>query len=416
MAKPEIIAGLDMGSGNITCVLAQQDLETDSIKIISAASTKCKGLKGGVVVDIKDTANAVSEAVEKAESAAEETADFVLMGVRGSHLQSLNSHGAYNIARSDKEINAEDVQFAIENAKAIPISSDREILEVNPQSFSIDRQRGVPNPEGMEGSLLEVDVHVVTASTSHLNNLEKAVNKAGFKVEETMYGLVALGECVLTEEEKELGVVLMDLGGEVTSISIYADGCIKHSKEISYGSDLITRDIAYGLHTSRNAAREIKEKYGLATSAFLMEDEEIPVLSLDGQSTHNVTSSFLLDIIQPRVEEIFEKVREEIQKTKYADIPGVGVITGGGSLLKGIGEIACQAMGLREVRQANVLKDLIVVEGKKFLDPAYSGAISIIVYPNLRVNQRYDVLPKRRGSIFGKIKEFLTSVDIFGKD
>lgn len=415
MAKSQIIAGLDMGSGNITCVLACQDPETDTIKILSAAKSACKGLKGGVVVDIKDTANAVSDVIEKAENAAEETADFVLMGVRGSHLESLNSHGAYNIARSDKEINAEDVQFAIENAKAIPISSDREILEVNPQSFSIDRQRGVPNPEGMEGSLLEVDVHIVTASTSHLNNLEKSVSKAGFKVEETMYGLIALGECVLTEEEKELGVVLMDLGGEVTSVGIYADGCIKYSREIPYGCDLITRDIAYGLHTSRVAAKEIKEKYGLATSAFLVEDEEIPVPSLDGQTTHNVTSTFLLDIIQPRMEEIFERVREEIQKTKYADIPGVGVVTGGGSLLKGICEVACQSMGLREVRKANILKDMVNAD-KKFLDPGYSGAISLIVYPNLTASHKYEAISGRKTSILKKLKQLFVSFDMFGKD
>ena len=415
MAKSEIIAGLDMGSGNVTCVLAEQELDSDTIKIISGSKVECKGLKGGVVVDIKDTANAVAEAVEKAEEEAQHTADFVLMGVRGSHLQSLNSHGAYNIARTDKEINAEDVQFAVENAKAIPISSNMKILKVTPQSFSIDRQRGVPNPEGMEGSLLEVDVHVVTASTSHLNNLEKAVNKAGFKVEESIFNLVALGECVLTTEEKELGVVLMDLGGEVTSIAIYADGCIQFSKEIPFGCDLITRDIAYGLHTSRSAARNIKEKYGIATSAFLMEDEEIPVPSLDGQNTHNVTSSFLLDIIQPRVEELFEKVREEIQKTKYADIPGVGVITGGGSLLKGIPEIACQAMGIREVRRAGVLRELVTAD-EKFFNPAYTGAISLIVYPNLVFNQDFDVVPRKKGSILSKMKELFTAVDIFGKD
>ena len=415
MAKSEIIAGLDMGSGNVTCVLAEQELDSDTIKIISGSKVECKGLKGGVVVDIKDTANAVAEAVEKAEEEAQRTADFVLMGVRGSHLQSLNSHGAYNIARTDKEINAEDVQFAVENAKAIPISSNMKILKVTPQSFSIDRQRGVPNPEGMEGSLLEVDVHVVTASTSHLNNLEKAVNKAGFKVEESIFNLVALGECVLTTEEKELGVVLMDLGGEVTSIGIYADGCIQFSKEIPFGCDLITRDIAYGLHTSRSAARNIKEKYGIATSAFLMEDEEIPVPSLDGQNTHNVTSSFLLDIIQPRVEELFEKVREEIQKTKYADIPGVGVITGGGSLLKGIPEIACQAMGIREVRRAGVLRELVSAD-EKFFNPAYTGAISLIVYPNLVFNQDFDVVPRKKGSILSKMKELFTAVDIFGKD
>ena len=261
MAKNNIVAGLDMGGGRITCILAAQDFETDSLKILSGASMPCRGLKSGVVVDIMETSRVVADVLEQAEREAEAEIDRVYMGVRGAHLQSLNSHGAYNISRADKEITSEDVQFAVENAKAIPIQNDREIIHVTPQSFSIDRQKGVPNPEGMEGSLLEVDVHIVTASSSPLNNLIKSVAKAGFKVEEPLYGLVALGECVLTPEEKELGCLLIDLGAETMSVGIYVDGSMKFSKDIPYGCDLITRDIAYGLHTSREAAKQIKTAY-----------------------------------------------------------------------------------------------------------------------------------------------------------
>jgi len=414
MGKSNIVAGLDMGGGRITGVIASRDSETQTVKILSGASLPCRGLKSGVVVDIKDTAGTVAQLMDQCERDADVEVERVYLGVRGAHLKSSNGHGAYNIARSDREITAEDVHCVLENAKAVPIETDKEIIHVIPQSFSIDRQKGVPNPEGMEGSLLEVDVHIVSASTSHLSNLIKSVSKAGFSVEESCYSLVTLGECVLTQEEKELGAILLDLGGESISIGVYLEGGIKFSKDLPYGCDLITRDIAYGLHTSREAARDIKEKFGVAWPALLVDDEEIPVPSLDKRTSHSVKPSFLLDIIQPRAEELFDKVRGEIEKTRYADIPGVGVITGGGSLLRGMPELCCQSLGLREARQAGIQRDLLVAD-EEFFHPSYGAALSLAVYPSVRTDAVPESSSGRRAPL-GKWLDFFRGIDIFGKD
>ena len=185
MGKSEIIAGLDMGSSRVTCVIAERDEEHNKIRILAGASAPCKGLKGGVVVNIEETARAIENAMDAAESKANEVVSEVYLGVRGSHIQAFDNKGGYNIARTDKEITGEDVSNVIESAKTVPLSADREILHVIPQGYSLDRQRGVPNPIGMEGSLLEVGVHIVTASTPVINNLVKSVLKGVFRVADT---------------------------------------------------------------------------------------------------------------------------------------------------------------------------------------------------------------------------------------
>src|SRR5262245_47603473 len=197
MNKSEVLAALDMGSGRVTCVIGSVDPKTQEIAILAGSSVACRGIKGGVVLNIAETAKAVTRAVEEAEAAAQQTVYGLYLGVRGNHLQSFNNRGAYNIARTDKQITSEDVNAVIENAKAIPLSADREYLHVIPQSFSLDRQRGVPNPVGMEASLLEIEVHIITASISHMNNLVKSVSEAGFEVIEPVYGLLAAGELLM---------------------------------------------------------------------------------------------------------------------------------------------------------------------------------------------------------------------------
>ena len=193
MAKQEVVAGLDMGSGRVTCLIGTPE-ESGRMKVLGGATVLCKGIKGGVVVNIEEAAQAVQYCVGRAEAEAKATVTRVYLGVRSKHLQSLNNHGAFNVARTDKEITAEDVSSVIANAKAVSLSNDREILHVVPQGFSLDRQRGVPNPVGMEGSLLEVEVHLVTAASAHLNNVMKTVARAGFEVLEPVYSLLAAGE------------------------------------------------------------------------------------------------------------------------------------------------------------------------------------------------------------------------------
>lgn len=378
--KQDLTVGLDMGSGRVTCLIGSPDPATGALKLLGGSSVVCRGLKGGVVINIVEAASAVARAVEDAESAAKAVVSQVWLGVRGSHLQSFNNRGAYNIARTDREITADDVSAVVASARAIPLSSDREILHVVPQGFSLDRQRGVPHPVGMEASLLEVDVHLVTSSSAHLNNIMKSVAQAGFEVVEPVYGLLAAGELLVTPEEKELGCVLVDLGGQSISLGVYCEGAIKYSKEIPLGSDFITRDLAVGLKTSIATAERIKIDHGIAHPGLLNGDAEISCHGIDGRTPLSVKTSTLMGFILPRVEEIFSVVAEDLQNSSYADIvaPGGAILTGGGCLMRGTIEAAQQVLGV-PVRRGVPHPDVVQAE-EAWLSPAYSTALGLLQY------------------------------------
>ncbi len=379
-AGPETAAGLDIGSGRIACLIGAPDAATGRVKVLGGASVACRGVKGGVVTNIPETAAAVTRVVEEAEAAAKATVSEVWLGVRGSHLQSLNNRGAFNIARTDREITPDDVASVTASARAIPLSSDREILHVVPQGFSLDRQRGVPHPVGMEASLLEVDVHLITASSSHLNNLMKTVAEAGFEVAEPVYGLLASGEVLVTPEEKELGCALVDLGGQSVSVGVYCEGAIKYSKELPIGSDFITRDLAVGLKTSIATAERIKVEHGIAHPALLNGDADIDGCGIDGRTPMRVKTSAMMGIILPRVEEIFSIVAEDLQNSSYADlvVPGGVILTGGGSLMRGTVEAAQQILGV-PVRAGMPHPDQVLADDA-WLSPSYSTALGLLLY------------------------------------
>ena len=377
---PELVAGLDIGSGRVTCLIGSPDPATGVVKVLGGSSVACRGLKGGVVINILEAASAVTRAVEEAESAVKATVSSVWLGVRGSHLQSFNNRGAYNIARTDREITADDVNAVVSSARAIPLSSDREILHVVPQGFSLDRQRGVPHPVGMEASLLEVDVHLVTASSAHLNNIMKTVAQAGFEVVEPVYGLLAAGETLVTQEEKELGCVLIDFGGQSLSLGVYCEGAIKYSKELALGSDFITRDLAVGLKTSIATAERIKLDHGIAHPSLLNGDPDIECHGIDGRTPLRVKTSTMMGIILPRVEEIFTIVAEDLQNSSYADVvaPGGAILTGGGSLMRGTLEAASQILGV-PVRRGVPHPDSILADDV-WLSPIYATALGLLQY------------------------------------
>lgn len=379
--KQELVAGLDVGSGRITCLIGAPDAATGTVKVLGGASVVCRGVKGGVVINILEAAAAATRAVEEAEAAVGATVSQVWLGVRGSHLQSFNNRGAFNIARTDREITAADVDSVVGSAKAIPLSSDREILHVVPQGFSLDRQRGVPHPVGMEASLLEVDVHIVTASSAHLNNIMKTVGQAGFQVVEPVYGLLAAGELLVTPEEKELGSVLIDLGGQSLSIGVYCEGAIKYSKEIPIGSDFITRDLAVGLKTSIATADRIKIEHGIAHPSLLNGDADVDCHGIDGRTPLRIKTSTMMGIILPRVEEIFSVVAEDLQNSSYADVvaPGGAILTGGGSLMRGTIEAAHQILGV-PVRHGVPHPDMVHTTEEKWLSPVYSTALGLLLY------------------------------------
>ena len=415
MAKTNIIAGLDVGSGKLTCIAAAHDFETNTLKVLAGRSVPCEGLRGGMVSDIRETSAAVTHILGSIERECNQEIGNLFVGVRGAHLESFSNHGTYNISRMDKEITQADMDLAIENAKAMPIKNDNEIINVIPQGYAIDKQKGITNPEGMEGSLLEVDVHITTGSSTHLNNLAKAIQRPGYKIDGTFYSLVPLADTVLTQEEKEIGALILDLGGETMSVGIYIDGILKFSRDIPYGCDLITSDLSRLLHTSRQNAKEIKEKYGVSFPTFLDEEGEIPVPSLDGRSTHNIKKSFVLDIIQPRVEELIEQVALCVENSGYKKLPVVGVVTGGGSLMPGITEHCVNILGLKEARRGVVQRDLITSDDE-FFDPLYSTAMALAIYAS--DNSGYDDYSggsyEKGSSFFGKLGKLFKGVDIFG--
>ncbi|HJD19058.1 MAG TPA: cell division protein FtsA [Candidatus Avelusimicrobium excrementipullorum] len=415
MAKTNIIAGLDVGSGKLTAVAAAHDFETNTLQILAGRSVPCKGVRGGVVSDIRETSAAVTHLLGGIERELNKDIGSLFVGVRGAHLESFCNHGTYNISRMDKEITQSDMELAVENAKAMPIKNDNEIVNVITQGFSIDKLRGINNPEGMEGSLLEVDVHITTGSSTHLNNLAKAIQRPGYKIDGTFYGLVPLADCVLTQEEKDIGAMIIDLGGETMSVGIYIDGILKFSRDIPYGCDLITSDLSRVLHTSRQNAREIKEKYGVAFPTFLDEEGEVPVPSLDGRSSHNIKKSYILDIIQPRVEELFEQIQHCVATSGYKNFPVVGVLTGGGSQMPGMTDQAVNILGLKEVRRGVVQRDLVTSDDD-FFDPVYSTAMALAVYAS--DNAGYDDYARdsynKGGSVFGKLGRMIKGLDIFG--
>lgn len=415
MAKPNLIAGLDIGSGKMTCVAVAHDTETNTLKVLAGRSVPCKGLRGGMVSDIRETSASVTHILGSIERECNRDIGNLFVGMRGAHLESFSNHGTYNISRMDKEITQADMELAVENAKAMPIKNDNEIVNVITQGYSIDKQRGISNPEGMEGSLLEVDVHITTGSSTHINNLAKAIQRPGYKIDDTFYSLVPLADCVLTQEEKEIGALILDLGGETMSVGIYIDGILKFSRDIPYGCDLITSDLSRLLHTSRTHAKEIKEKYGVSFPTFLDEEGEIPVPSLDGRSTHNIKKSYVLDIIQPRVEELIEQVAQCVDNSGYRNFPVVGVVTGGGSLMPGITEHCVNILGLKEVRRGTVQRELITSD-EAFFDPQYSTAMSVAIYAaSLMGGQDFARSSyEKGGSMFGKLGKWLKGVDIFG--
>ena len=346
MAKQEIIAGLDIGSNQVCCVIGSLDEETGALKVISGAKIPCRGVRGGVVINLAETSCAIQKVIEQAEEQAKETVRQIYLGLRGSHIESMNAHGAINISRTDKEITAEDVAGAVENAKTIRLSTDREILHTIPQEFSLNHQSGVLNPVGMEGNFLEVDVHILTGSSSHLSNIYKAIAQAGFDVVEPVYGLLSVGDLVITHEEKELGCLLVDLGGLTTGLAIYMGGSIRFSKELQVGSDFITRDISHSLKTSLTVAQDIKEKYGISMGSLLKADSKFNFTAVDGRTIREATRKQLVEIIQPRLDQIFVTIEEEIRKSSLADaiVAGGIIITGGGARLDGIVSAAQQAL------------------------------------------------------------------------
>jgi len=341
--KERIIVGLDIGTTKTCAVVGEM---TDSgIDIIGIGTHPSKGLRKGVVVNIDSTVDSIKRAVEEAEIMSGYEIKSVYTGIAGGHIRGLNSHGIVPVKGG--EVEQGDVRRALEAATAIAIPLDRKIIHVLPQYYIVDDQDGIKEPIGMSGVRLEAKVHVVIGAVTSLDNIVKSINRVGLDVNDIMLEQLASGNAVLSQDEKELGVAVIDVGGGTTDIAVYAEGSVKHTAVLSLGGDYITNDIAVGLRTPAIEAEKIKIKYGCAYIPLITQNEIIEVSSVGGRGPRTVSRQVLGEIIEPRVEEILGLAHRELVKSGYEDILAAGVVlTGGSANLAGITELGEQIFNI----------------------------------------------------------------------
>jgi len=334
----QVIIGLDIGTSKIAAIIGKVK-EDDSIEVVGLGRYPSKGLKKGVVVNIDSTVESIQHAIDEAERMSGVTAQSVYVGIAGNHIQSFNSDGM--VAISDRDVQAEDVERVLDAAKTIAISSDQELLHIVPQEFMIDNQGGIREPIGMSGVRLEAKVHMVTGSISAVQNITKCVEKCGLQVVDLVLEQLASSEAVLNDDEKELGVCLVDIGGGTTDIAVFQNGAIRHTAVIPIAGYQATNDIAHAFRTPFSAAEEIKQKYACALSQLIAKDEEIEVPSVGDRPARCLSRHSLVDVIEPRYEELFQLIQSELQRAGFEHKLAAGVVlTGGSSLLEGAVELA----------------------------------------------------------------------------
>lgn len=341
MSKKDFVVGLDIGTTKICCIVAEvhERGPNPTIDIIGIGTAPSVGLRKGVVINIDATVESITKAVEEAELMAGVEISSVFTGIAGGHIKSFNSTGV--VAVKDKEINESDVQRCIDAAKAVAIPLDREVIHIMPQEFIIDGQDGIRDPVGMNGMRLESRVHIVTGAVSSAQNIIKCANKAGLNVTEICLEPIASAAAVLSEDEKDLGVVLVDIGGGTSDIAIFRDGAIVHTSVLAIGGNHITNDIAVGLRCPQNEAEKLKIAHGCGLASLVRPDETIEVAGVGGRKPRMVPRRLLAEIIEPRVEEMFSLIQREVIQSGHGEMLSGGiVITGGASLLEGMPEMA----------------------------------------------------------------------------
>ncbi len=334
--KGDVIVGLDIGTTKVCAVVG--GVTDTGIDIIGIGSHPSEGLSKGVVVNIENAVNSIKGAVEEAELMSGCDIRSVFTGIAGGHIKGFNSHGI--IAVKGREVDENDVKRSIEAAKAIAVPLDREVLHILPQHYIVDDQDGVKTPVGMSGVRLEAKVHIVTGAVTSAQNIVKSVNRVGLTVNAIVLEQLASSEAVLSQDEKELGVAIVDIGGGTTDIAVFSEGSIKHTAVLPLGGNYLTNDIAVGLRTPIMEAEKIKIKYGCAYTPLIPKEETIEVPSVGGREPREVSRQILGEIIEPRMEEMLNLAYREIVKSGYEDLLAAGVVlTGGTAMLEGIAEL-----------------------------------------------------------------------------
>jgi cell division protein FtsA len=341
MSRSEnIVVGLDVGTTKICAIIGELNAD-GMVDVIGVGSSPSRGLRRGVVVNIDHTVSAIRKAVEDAELMAGCRVESVYAGISGGHIKGINSHGV--IAIKNREVTQVEVARVIDAARAVAIPMDREVLHILPQEFMVDDQEGIKEPIGMAGVRLEAKVHIITGAVSAAQNIERCAHRSGLRVNDMVLQQMASAEAVLSADEKELGVALVDIGGGTTDIAVFSDGSIQHTSVISVGGDQLTNDIAVGLRTPMVEAEKIKKKYGCALGSLVDKDETMAVPGVGGRQPRVLSRAVLADITEPRLEEILGLARRELEKHNLLQMVASGmVLTGGTVAVEGICELAEQ--------------------------------------------------------------------------
>ncbi|MEZ5573673.1 MAG: cell division protein FtsA [Halioglobus sp.] len=334
----KLIVGLDIGTSKVVAIVGEIGLD-GAIEIVGIGSNPSKGMKKGVVVNIESTVQSIQRAVEEAELMAGCQIHSVYVGIAGSHIRSLNSHGI--VAIKDKEVYRADLERVIDAAQAVAIPADQKVLHILPQEYIIDNQEGIKEPLGMSGVRLEAKVHLVTCAVNAAQNIEKCIRRCGLEVEEIILEQLASSYSVLTDDERELGVCLVDIGGGTTDIAIFTEGSIRHTGVIPIAGDQVTNDIAMALRTPTQHAEEIKIKYACALTQLAGADDTIKVPSVGDRAPRDLSRQSLAEVVEPRYDELFTLVQAELRRSGYEDMVPAGVVlTGGTSKMEGVVELA----------------------------------------------------------------------------
>ena len=336
--EKNLIVGLDIGTSKVVAIVGEVTSENE-IEIIGIGSHPSRGLKKGVVVNIESTVQSIQRAVEEAELMAGCQIHSVFAGIAGSHVRSLNSHGI--VAIRDKEVTPADVERVIDAARAVAIPADQKILHILPQEFIIDNQEGIREPVGMSGVRLEAKVHMVTGAVSAAQNIIKCVRRCGLDVDDIILEQLASSHAVLTEDERELGVCLVDIGGGTTDIAVFTEGAIRHTAVIPIAGDQVTNDIAVALRTPTQHAEEIKIKYACALRQLASAEETIEVPSVGERPPRRLARQTLAEVVEPRYEELFTLIQAELRRSGFEDLCAAGIVlTGGSSKMEGVIDLA----------------------------------------------------------------------------
>jgi len=394
--KDKYLVGLDIGSTKTSVLIAEVDGEL--VKFLALGAAESKGLRKGLIVNLDSTVSSIRRAVEEAESVANVPVETALIGVAGSHVRGVNSRGGITLGPRPRDIEREDVRRAVDAARNISLPQDREVLHVLPHEFIVDAQDGIRDAIGMVGQRLEANVHVVTSSVAATQNLVTAANKAGILIGDTVLEPLASAEACLTQDERDLGCCLLDIGGGTTELIVYGGGVVRHTGAIPVGGDHFTNDLAVGLRTPIPEAERIKRRYGCAASAFMKENGAIEIASVGDRPPRTIFAHMLTDIIEPRAMELLSLIRDDLQRAGLdGQIPAGFVLAGGGARLRGLDELAERSFHFPvRIAEPKGLADL----PEQVAQPEYATVIGLVVHG---AKARRSA-PQRSGNLVSKLK------------